>query len=216
MNWVDYMGQIAVAQGYVSWQKSIRRSGRTQGCIDTGPLRYGRPPPGSGSRSHYSRTPPPHFGLICHLRVDQTAPPFLRFQIFPFSAFLTTCWRRVRRAGFDVLHLSRVFWGTGISGGISTAWNIHEYFGWQLKGLQRVLDCAENVGRRHPRCTIYQHLPVDTCRLYMKYKASLMSRKLRTASEDGWWGEVVWLMVKMILFFSEHFFVLCQLSEKII
>lgn len=99
---------------------------------------------------------------------------FLRFQTFPFSAFLVTCWRRVRRASFDVFHLSGVFWVTGKPGGISTTWNIHEYFGWQLKGLQSVLDCAENVGMHHPGCMRNQHPPVDTSRLYTKWNNSLM------------------------------------------
>lgn len=115
---------------------------------------------------------------------------FLRFQIFPFSAFLLTPWRRrVRCTGFDVFHLSWVLWGTGKSGGISITWNIYEYFGWQLKGLQTVLDCAENAGMHLPWCMRNQHLPVDASRLYMK-RNSLMLQRLRTASEAGLWGVV--------------------------
>lgn len=167
MNWVDYMGQPAVVGGCVSLQKSISALEEHKAPLTWAPwdtaahlwVRVGE------SRQSAGSSP---FGAISRHGADQTAPPLYAF-IYSLSApFLVTCRRRLGRAGFDVFHLSQVFWGTGVSAGISTAWNIHEYFGWQLKGLQRALDCAEQLGTRHARCTIYQHQHVNKSWLYME------------------------------------------------
>lgn len=165
MNWVDYMGQLAVVRVCVSLQKSISALEEHKAALAHAPwdtaahlwVRVGEPVQSAGSSA---------FGAISRLRADQTAPPFYAF-IYSLSApFLVTRRRGLRRAGFDAFHLSQVFWGTRVSGGTSTACNIHEYFGWQLKGLQRALDCAEQLGRHHPWCMMYQ--PMDKSWLYMK------------------------------------------------
>lgn len=164
-----------------------RRSGRKQGCIDTSPMRYGGPPLGQGREAAtVSR-------LLCIWR-DFPSPPgsnssaFLRFHVFPFSAFSR-----------DVLETpsSRLLWCVSPSLCILRNWGIwwdlhnmkYSWLFWMaIKRLERASDCAEQLGMHHPPRVIYQHQPVDKSRLHIKWKISLMLQRLRIAREGTLWG----------------------------
>lgn len=109
--------------------------GRTQGCIDTSLMRYDCPPLGQGWEATTVS-----IWLFFSSLYRSNSSTFLHFQIFPFRAFLETYLTHFLDTIFDVSYLSRLYLETVISGGISTTWNIYEYFGLQLKGLQRALD----------------------------------------------------------------------------
>lgn len=148
MNGVDYSGHVMAAQGYVSLQKSIGTQAEQKDALTPAPVRYNCPAVGQGRQTTTAtlllriRSVFFSFFLPHRLQADQTAPPFYTFQIFPFRALHETYLRRFPDTIFDVSYLSTLFLETVISGGISTASNIYEYFGRQLKGLQRALDYA--------------------------------------------------------------------------
>lgn len=150
MNWVDYPGHIMVVQGYVSLQKSIGTQAEHKAALTLIPwdmtvhlrVRVGR-------LVLYIKTALLHLARVFPFlfsssssssRYRSNSSTLLHFQIFPFRAFHETYLTHFLDTIFDVFYLSRLFLETVISSGISTASNIYEYFGRQLKGLQRVLD----------------------------------------------------------------------------
>lgn len=135
MNWVGYSGHLMVVQGCVSLQKSI---GTWHWHWHSHEIWLSTSGSGLGGGSTVRL-------LFCILLVSSplcrsNGSTFLHFQIFPFREFLKTFLTHFLDTVFDVSYLSRLFLETVISGGILTTSNIYEYFGRQLKGLQRAFD----------------------------------------------------------------------------
>ena len=145
MNWVDYSGHIMVVQGYVSLQKSIGTQTEHKAALTPAPwdmtvhprVRVGRLLDYSTVRLLFCIWLVFFFFSSLYRSNGST---FLHFQIFPFRAFHETYLTHFLDIIFDVSYLSRLFLETVRSGGISTTSNIYEYFGRQLKGLQRASD----------------------------------------------------------------------------
>lgn len=154
MNWVDYSGQIIVVQGCVIAEINGYPD-RTQGCIDTSPLRYGHPPLDQGWEATTVRL---HFfvWLVFQSLCGSDSSTLSHFQIFPFRTFLDTYLWHLPHMSFDLSYLSGRFLETVISSGTPIAWNMYFmlrsilYFGWQLKELQRALDYAWSADTQQP------------------------------------------------------------------
>lgn len=116
--------------------------GRTQGCMDSSPMRWS-----THLRVRVATTIRMHFciWLLLFLLLFFSALKISDLHLFicsniPFQCiFLDIYLENFLDSIFDVSYLSRLFLEMVISGGISTTSNIYEYFGRQLKGLQRGL-----------------------------------------------------------------------------